>query len=149
MFVPNDKRMKVAEEISNKFDANLPVLTKFLTATIDQANKVGYLRGVLGRLRWFKKGTAWGNAANFPIQNANAEAMKMALIRLDKYIEANAGLDARLVLNVHDEVVVEVREDQAEELAPVVKNQVAQALELVLDNLPGGASVKYGDHWEK
>ena len=139
---------EIAAQISKAMDKELPKLSKYLTGLINEAKSMGYLIGSkLGRIRFFNKETVFGDAANFPIQNTNAEAMKIALIKADKYFtENNLG---RIVLNVHDELVSSVREEFVEITAPEIKRIMSSSLQWFLKTIPGDASVSISKHWKK
>lgn len=142
---PSD-RITVARKISSALDKKMPKLTKYLSIKIKTAQQQGFLRGALGRVRFFDE-EVYGEAANYPIQNANAEAMKMALIMIDKHLETlNYG---RLVLNIHDEVVVEVPTAHSQALGNKIQEIMAWSLSYFLSTLKGGASINIKDHWEK
>ncbi len=139
---------EIAAKISTAMDKELPKLSKYLTSLINQAKKVGFLIGSkLGRIRYFNKETVFGDAANFPIQNTNAEAMKIALIKADKYFTENDL--GRIVLNVHDELVSSIKEELAESTAPEIKRIMASSLQWFLKTIPGDASVSISKHWKK
>ena len=146
MFHSPDKRLKIAGECSRALDKRMPTLTKFLDGMIAKAQKNGFLRGYFGRMRWMQD-DVYGEAANYLIQNANAEAMKIALINLDKYLE-ELGY-GRLVLTVHDEVVVEAPIDKAEEMSPNIERIMGDALTYFMKGLKGGATAKIATKWIK
>lgn len=144
-----DQRLEVAKRISSALDQRLPALSHYLSSLIAKAQVSGYLTSdTLGRIRYLPK-TAFGEAANYPIQGTNANALKIALIRLDREF-ANYGLGvASILMNIHDEVVCEVREDVAEELAQKVQAIMGDSLSYFLSIVKGGATAKIGDHWQK
>jgi DNA polymerase I-like protein with 3'-5' exonuclease and polymerase domains len=146
MFHPPNKRMEVAGACSKALDKRMPVLTVFLDKKIKEAQRNGFLRGKFGRMRWMKE-DVYGEAANYPIQNANAEAMKIALINIDKYLE-EIGV-GRIVLTVHDEVVVEVPDAQAEEASTQIEKLMGESLSYFMDHLIGGATSKVDKKWVK
>lgn len=142
-----EERLEVAGKVSRALDAQMPKLTAYLSKIIKQANQKGYLRGSkLGRIRNFKD-DVYGEAANFPIQNTNAEAMKIALIKIDDYLSENRY--GRIVMNIHDEVVVEAKEEHVEEVAENVQRIMSEALSFFLKTVKGGASAKINYYWEK
>lgn len=142
----NRNGMKIAERISKLVDSKLPRLSAYLSSLIDEARNKGFLRGSkLGRIRYFDKLTVYGDAANFPIQNTNGEAMKIALIRMDRYFtETGYG---RILMTVHDEMSVSARKDKAEEVAEMLKKVMADALGWFLGTIPGKSSVSIGENW--
>lgn len=140
-------RMEIATQISYAIDNALPVLTAYLSRLIKQANIQGYLITTkLGRRRYFDT-KVYGEAANAPIQGSNADAMKIAMVRMYRYLKETGY--GRLVLTVHDELVVEAKEEHAEEVAKVLQKEMADALGYFLTVIPGKAGVKINDHWEK
>jgi len=141
-------RMAIATRISEALDTKLPKLSAYLSSLIEEAKTTGVLiSDKLGRKRLFKP-TVYGEAANYPIQGTNANALKIALVRLDKYL-ATTDADARLLMNIHDEVVVEVKEEYAEVVSVMVKQIMSEALSYFLTNIKGGASVAIKDYWQK
>jgi DNA polymerase-1 len=83
-------------------------------------------------------------AINMPIQGTAADIMKIALIRLHDRLAA-MGSPARMLLSVHDEVLLEVPRDGVSDLAPVVREVMEGALRL---DVPLDVDLKTGDDWE-
>ena len=79
-----------------------------------------------------------------PIQGTAADIVKIAMIRVDERVRA-AGLRARLLLSVHDELLFEVPRDEVEALAALVRETMETALPL---DVPLTVDVKVGDDWE-
>ena len=84
-------------------------------------------------------------AINMPIQGTAADIMKIAMIRLHGRLRA-AGSPARLLLSVHDEVVLEVPRALVSDVAPMVRGTMEGALAL---DVPLDVDVKVGDDWEQ
>ena len=82
-------------------------------------------------------------ALNMPIQGTAADIMKIAMIEVDKKIEEK-NLKSRLVLQVHDELLLEVPEEEAEEMAKVLKDSMENAVKL---NVPLIAEISTGETW--
>lgn len=144
---PPSDRMEIASRISKAIDERMPDLTAYLTSLINEANTKMCLRGSkLGRIRYFN-GDAYGNASNMPIQCTNADAMKVALIKADRYLESTGY--GWLVLTVHDELVAVAKEEVAEEVAAEIKKIMSDSLEWFLETVNGDASVKIKHCWEK
>lgn len=142
-----ENRLDIASQISKAIDEEMPVLTSFLENLINKAQINKFLIGSkLGRRRYFDE-SVYGDAANFPIQCINAEAMKVALIKIDEYFEEKG--TGWPVLTVHDEVVCVVKEEYAEQAAEKVKEIMADSLQWFLNTVDGGASVKIKHCWEK
>ena len=83
---------------------------------------------------------------NSPIQGANSDMTKMALVFLRTALQ---GYDARIVNTVHDEIVVEVREDQAEIVCEIVEREMRRAGEEIIKTVPIISDAKIGDYWSK
>lgn len=143
--VPAKKRMAVAKQISEAIDRALYKLSYWLDQQIKSANQNKYLVTTkLGRRRYFS-GDVYGEAANAPIQGSNGDAIKIAMIKIDKFI----GDKGQLVLSIYDEVVAVVKEDFAEEAAKFIEETMAQSLTWFLTDLKGSAKANIGNHWEK
>jgi DNA polymerase I len=117
------------------------------------AREQGYVETLLGRRRWIPELAARNPtlraagermAINMPIQGTAADIQKIALIRLHERLSA-MGSAARMLLSVHDEVLLEVPRRDVEALAPVVRETMEGALRL---DVPLDVDVKVGDDWE-
>ena len=140
------ERMDVAEKISTALDKEMPILSQYLSSLIVKSCKDMYIRGSsFNRIRFFVS-KPYGEAANLPIQNTNAEAIKMAMINLNKALE---GKDAYIVMNIHDELCVIAEEEIAEEVATLTKDIMATSLSYFLKTIKGKAEVKIENNWKK
>jgi DNA polymerase-1 len=83
-------------------------------------------------------------AINMPIQGTAADIMKIALIRLHERLAADRS-PARMLLSVHDEVLLEVPRSEVEGLAPIVRQVMEGALKL---DVPLDVDIKTGGDWE-
>src|SRR5204863_6298809 len=83
---------------------------------------------------------------NSPIQGANADMTKLALINIRTALR---DWDARTVNTVHDEIVVEVRADQAEEVKHIVEREMVNAGQAILKTVPVVADASVADYWSK
>ena len=125
---------------------------KFMDGAIADARKTGLTRTLLGRLRPIPdldsrnpaaRGFAERTAINSPIQGSAADLIKLAMIRVDRRLR-EAGSQALMLLQVHDELLFEVPEDEVAELAAVVKQEMESAYDL---RVPLLADVKAGANW--
>jgi hypothetical protein len=87
-------------------------------------------------------------ANGFKVSNSNADVLKQAIINLSNTIEID-NYDADIVLNVHDEVVVETREDQAESMAKVVTESIVTAWDSFFTDVPMVADSNIDYCWNK
>ena len=131
---------------------NYPDIDRYLDEVVRDAERDGYTTTIMGRRRYIPelKATqaqmkAFGKrvAMNAPIQGSAADIMKLAMLRVDKMLESE-GLDARLVMQVHDELIVEVRDDQAERCKELLKEAMEDAFHL---DLPLTVDVTMGKNW--
>ena len=145
-----------AKEILNKYYEKLPGvdrLMKYLTAEFKK-NKYAYSpldgrRNDFSNIDWDnnKKVSHGINAAkNLPMQGAAASVTKLALVYIDKKIK-EMKLDAKIVLVVHDEILVEVREDQAEQAAKMVAEEMIRAFNFFCPTVIMRVKPEISDHW--
>ncbi|MNP11767.1 DNA polymerase I [compost metagenome] len=80
---------------------------------------------------------------NAPIQGSAADIIKIAMIRVYEKLKEN-GLKSKLILQVHDELILNVKPDELEEVKELVKNEMEHVLEL---NVPLEVDVNIGDTW--
>ena len=124
----------------------------FMSATVEQGLRLGYVSTLYGRRRYIpelKDGkylvreAAKRMAMNAPIQGTAADIIKLAMLRVDKALKA-AKLEAKLVLQVHDELIVECPEAEAGTVAALVAREMEAAAKLAV---PLTAEAKIGHSW--
>jgi DNA polymerase-1 len=104
----------------------------------------GIISTSLGRRLKVNKDTNPNSLINYPVQGTAADGFKMALIRLDDELTDQ---DARIVHILHDEVIVEAREDIVESVAAAVKSCMEQAFKEILPNVPMVVEPVVRDSW--
>jgi DNA polymerase-1 len=130
----------------------------YLTGVVDQARATGYTATILGRRRYLpdltsdnrqRRETAERMALNAPIQGSAADLIKVAMLGVDREL-TRRGLASRMLLQVHDELVLEVADGEQDEVEALVRESMARAG----DGLPGGpldvpldVSVGVGTSW--
>ncbi|MFB7465298.1 DNA polymerase I [Streptomyces sp. NPDC056224] len=125
----------------------------YLGRVVDEARATGYTATVFGRRRYLpdlnsdnrqRREAAERMALNAPIQGTAADIVKVAMLRVDKAIVA-AGLKSRMLLQVHDEIVLEIAPGERKEVEELVRREMGAAVELraALD-----VSVGVGPDWE-
>ena len=124
----------------------------FIRDLIAKTEKLGYASTILGRRRYIptilsgnktEKAAAERVAVNTPIQGSAADIVKLAMIRVDKALSAS-GLDARLLLQVHDELIIESFEARAEEVVTLVKREMENTVAL---RAPLRVGIETGRRW--
>jgi len=131
---------------------NYPSIDRYLTDVVEQAKEVGYTTTILGRRRYIPELTAQnGNmrafgkrvAMNAPVQGSAADIMKLAMIRVHDRLKREA-LDARIVMQVHDELVIEVADAQVEKCKALLAEEMENVIEL---SIPLTVDVTSGKNW--
>ncbi len=144
--------VSVAKEIMDKYFAGFPSLRAYMDQTIKDIRAQGYSRTEFGRIRPFPDiATATGpqrqaaerQAMNSGIQGLAADIFKSALVRLDRRLRAE-GLQARLILQVHDEVVVEAPPQEKPRVEAVILDALTNAASL---SVPLEVTLHWGENW--
>ena len=142
-----------AQTFINSYFTAYSGISYYMMAIKDQARDQGFVETLLGRKRQIPelrasnpalRGAGERMAINMPIQGTAADIQKIAMIRVEAAVR-EAGLRARLLLSVHDELLFEVPRDEVEALAAVVREQMEGALPL---SVPLVVDIKVGDDWE-
>jgi len=125
----------------------------YLDGVVDDARQTGYTETTLGRRRYLpdltsdnrqRREMAERMALNAPIQGSAADVIKVAMLNVEKAI-GTAGLRSRMLLQVHDELVLEVAAGEHEELEALVRREMAGAAQL---SVPLEVSVGFGASWD-
>ncbi|MFJ7246110.1 DNA polymerase I [Kitasatospora sp. NPDC098652] len=125
----------------------------YLHRVVEEARATGYTETLLGRRRYLpdlnsdnrqRREMAERMALNAPIQGSAADIVKIAMLRVDEALRA-AGLTSRMLLQVHDEIVLELAPGEREPVEAVVREQMAGAYPL---RAPLDVSVGVGADWE-
>ena len=125
-------------------------IKKKVNYLLNNRGKVTYSESLGGRKRFFKvyHQTSWTEGRNHPIQSTAADILKTAMVMIDAAI-ADGEFDAQIVNQVHDELIIEVREDQAEVLNKIVKTKCEEAESKFLRTIPPKVEGGIKDKWEK
>ncbi|WP_445263096.1 DNA polymerase I [Pseudokineococcus sp. 1T1Z-3] len=126
----------------------------YLRGVVDQARSTGYTETILGRRRYLpdltsdnrqRREMAERMALNAPIQGSAADVIKVAMLGVEEAVVAQ-GLRSRMLLQVHDELVLEVAPGEREALEALVREQMAGAADLTV---PLDVSVGVGTSWHE
>ncbi|HEX4013045.1 MAG TPA: DNA polymerase I [Candidatus Cybelea sp.] len=141
-----------AKEITAAYFARFPSVRAHIDRTIEEARAAGYVATILGRRRYMP-GLTSGNymlraaaereATNAPLQGSAADLMKLAMVRIDRALHASR-LDASMLLQIHDELIFEVRKTDAAATAELVRTHMESALDL---RVPLEVTIKTGRNW--
>ena len=141
-----------AREITTAYFARFPSVRAYIDRTLDEARELGYVTTILGRRRYMPaltssnymlRSAAEREATNAPLQGSAADLMKLAMVKTDRAVRAE-GLDATMLLQIHDELIFEVRRDQLQALAHLVRREMEGALALTV---PLEVTTKSGSNW--
>ena len=137
--------------IRNYLD-NFSKVSEFMDKTVEDGIRNGYVTTIFGRRRMIpelqsknKVLQAFGKRAamNAPIQGAAADIIKLAMVAVYRRLKEE-NLDAKLILQVHDELIIECREDLAERVSALLKEEMENAVHLAV---PMTADVHSGKSW--
>ena len=141
-----------AEEILNSFFTAFPAVREYMDRSIEEARKKGYTETLFGRRRRIPELSSSNfnvrqagerQAMNSAIQGLAADIFKVALIRIDKHIEENSLL-SRLILQVHDEVILEVPPEEKDDALKKVPEIMQNAFDLRVDL---EVNMSFGSTW--
>ncbi|OIR40469.1 DNA polymerase I [Corynebacterium sp. NML120713] len=140
-----------AKEIMESYFHRFGGVKHYLDSVVEKARKDGYTATVFGRRRYLPelnsdnrvaRENAERAALNAPIQGTAADIIKVAMIHVDR---ALADYESRVLLQVHDELVVEVAPGELDEVREIVEREMDRAIEL---NVPLEVSTGYGENWQ-
>ncbi len=144
-----------AKKFYNKYFERFGKLAHYLEKIKEEARKKGYTETMFGRRRYFKnlkskieyvRAAEERMAVNAPLQGTAADIIKIAMVRADQSLKAEKlGQDAHLLLQVHDELVYEIREEVVDKAAKIIKYEMGNVLEHPL--VPIDMKVAVGDNW--
>ncbi|MBQ7377495.1 MAG: DNA polymerase I [Clostridia bacterium] len=126
-----------AKRYIDGYFATYPSISEYLSQTVANAAECGYTTTLFGRRREIPELAAknamvkaFGRrvAMNSPIQGTAADLMKLAMIRVDERLRRE-GVDAHLVMQVHDELIVEAHKSDAERVALILREEMASVLD--------------------
>ena len=143
---------KEAEEYIKRYFETYPQVKVYLDALVARGKRLGFVTTLYGRIRpipelkasnFMQRQFGERVAMNSPIQGTAADIMKIAMIRVDRALR-DAGLKARIVLQVHDELLLEVPEEEKEQAEKILYNEMQNAAAL---KVPLEVAVSAGHTW--
>lgn len=141
-----------AKEIIEGYFRSYPGVKDYMEKVTVQAREDGYVTTIFGRKRWLRdinsrnvtaRGLAERNAINAPLQGSAADIMKIAMITVHREF-AQSGLQSKVIMQVHDELVVDMCKHEREQVAKIVVDAMENAAKLKV-----ALTVDYGigDNW--
>jgi DNA polymerase-1 len=150
------QRLKVPRrEAADLIDAYFrlyPTIKGYMESSVAKARERGYAETVLGRRRTLRdinsrnataRQAAERDAMNTPIQGSAADLIKVAMVKVDRALRAG-GLRAKMVLQIHDELVFDVPRGEVEKVREIVTREMSSALDF---GVPLEVGVGVGDNW--
>jgi len=141
-----------AQKLIDEYFASFPSIRNFINDTLESARSNGYVETIYGRRRYIHdiaarnvnvKMAAERNAVNAPIQGSAADIIKLAMINVSKALKA-AGLKSRMVLQIHDELLLEVPTAEIEQVKTLLTNEMENVIKL---SVPLTVECNYGNTW--
>ncbi|MEJ5922246.1 DNA polymerase I [Bifidobacterium thermophilum] len=142
-----------ADVLKEKYFATFGKVHDYLESLVANARRDGYTETVFGRRRYFPalhsakrqaREAAERAALNAPIQGSAADIMKIAMVRADQALR-DAGVASRIILQIHDELVVEIAPGEQEQVSALVSDAMEHAVKLAV---PLDVSVGIGADWQ-
>ncbi|MDF2820167.1 MAG: polA [Clostridiales bacterium] len=143
---------KEAEKYINQYFKTYPMIKAFLDEAVELAKETGYSITLFGRRRpinelkssnFMQRSFGERIAMNSPIQGAAADIMKIAMIKVKKRIEKE-NLKSKLILQVHDELLIETHKDEIEIIKTILEEEMKNAVQL---KVPLDIDISVGNTW--
>jgi DNA polymerase-1 len=141
-----------AKKLIEKYYETYPNLKNYMKNQISIAREKGYVETVLGRRRYLRdinsqnaviRSSAERNAVNAPIQGSAADIIKIAMIKIGEKLY-NESWESKMIIQVHDELVFDVKKQELEKLQLMVKKEMENAFKL---NVPLVVDIGVGENW--
>ncbi|AZE20545.1 DNA polymerase I [Pseudomonas chlororaphis subsp. aureofaciens] len=145
---------KTAKAYIDTYFARYPGVREYMDRTRAQAAEQGYVETLFGRRLYLpeinsnkpqERAGAERTAINAPMQGTAADIIKKAMVAVDNWL-ATSGLDAKVILQVHDELVLEVREDLVDQVSEEIRGYMSKAATL---DVPLLVEVGVGSNWDE
>ncbi len=143
---------KEAKKLIDSYFETYPQVKEYMDESISKAKEKGYAETIMGRKRFLPdinsanrtvRGAAERNAINAPIQGSSADMIKVAMVKIhEKLREEN--LKSRMIMQVHDEVIVDTHKDEEEKVKAIVLESMQNAISL---NVKMKVDIKTGQDW--
>ncbi len=143
-----------AQQYIDLYFERYPGVQRYMDETRSQAAEQGYVETLKGRRLYLpeinsrngmRRQAAERTAINAPMQGTAADIIKLAMLEVDKWL-ASGEVDARMIMQVHDELVLEVAEDQVDQLCEGLKARMESAISL---DVPLLVEAGVGDNWDE
>jgi DNA polymerase-1 len=150
------QRLEISREqartMTEAYFGRFPSVRAYIERILASGRENGYVETLLGRRRYFPdlsarnhalRTAAEREATNAPMQGSAADLMKLAMLRVDAALR-KSGLDALLLLQIHDELILEIDRSRTDAVARLIKHEMEHAIAL---SVPLEVTVKIGESW--
>jgi len=141
-----------AKKLIEDYFESFPSIRNWIDSTVASAEQNGYVQTLFGRRRYLPdinsrnataRALAARNAVNAPIQGTAADIIKIAMVNVDRRLREE-GMETKMVLQIHDELVFESPRGEVDKLSAIIKNEMENVLEL---SVPLTIECNYGNNW--
>ncbi|MFN2448580.1 MAG: DNA polymerase I [Candidatus Baltobacteraceae bacterium] len=141
-----------AREMTQAYFARFPSVRAYIESVIRQGREDGFVTTLLGRRRYMPalrssnymlRSAAEREATNAPLQGSAADIMKLAMVRIARKMQS-ASARARMLLQIHDELIFEVPQDELRDLVTLVRSEMENVVQL---SVPLAVTAKAGANW--
>ncbi|MFZ9227128.1 MAG: DNA polymerase I [Candidatus Nanopelagicales bacterium] len=149
-----DIEVSQASKLMDEYFKRFGGVRDYLATVVEEARKNGFTETIMGRRRYFpdltstdrqRRDMAERMALNAPIQGSAADIVKSAMLKVNKVLKGN-DLKSRILLQVHDELVIEVWPKELETVKTLVKTEMGKAADLLV---PLDVSIGVGSSWDQ
>jgi DNA polymerase-1 len=147
-----------AEEFLNAYFAKFPEIKIYMDNTIKFCRKSGYVNNIFGRRSHFNsindknfnvRNFQERAAINAPIQGSASEIMRLAMIRIDKKLEEEKSIKSKMLLQIHDELIFEVKKSETKKMMKIIKDEMISVANSDYHSfsIPLTVDINSGNNW--
>ncbi len=147
-----------AEEFLNSYFAKFPEIKIYMDNTIKFCRKSGYVNNIFGRRSHFNsindknyniRNFQERAAINAPIQGSASEIMRLAMIRLDEKLNEQKSIKSKILLQIHDELIFEVKKSEIDKMKRIIKEEMISVANSDYHSfsIPLTVDINSGDNW--
>jgi DNA polymerase-1 len=147
-----------AEEFLNAYFAKFPEIKIYMDNTINFCRKSGYVNNIFGRRSHFNsindknfnvRNFQERAAINAPIQGSASEIMRLAMIRIDKKLEEEKSIKSKMLLQIHDELIFEVKKSEIKKMMKIIKDEMISVANSDYHSfsIPLTVDINSGNNW--
>jgi DNA polymerase I len=148
-----------AEDFLNSYFAKFPEIKIYMDNTIKFCRKSGYVNNIFGRRSHFNgindknynvRNFQERAAINAPIQGSASEIMRLAMIRLNKKLSEQKSLKSRMLLQIHDELIFEVKKDEISKMKKIIQDEMMSVVNSDFHSfsIPLTVDINSGENWD-